>query len=86
MARITVQNAFEKIDNRFDLVLIAAKRARQIQIYNHDPLVEYKDDKLPVIALREIEAGLITKSIFDIMDDEDTYVIKPLSTHQSRKK
>lgn len=85
MSQITVKNALGKIDNRFDLVLVAAKRARQIQIYNHEPLVAEKDDKSTVIALREIEAGLITKSIFDIIDEE-TYVIKPWSAHQSLKK
>ncbi|KAG8294302.1 hypothetical protein J6590_106065, partial [Homalodisca vitripennis] len=59
MARITVQDAVEKIGNRFNLVLIAARRARQIQINGKDPLVPEKNDKSTVIALREIEQGLI---------------------------
>ncbi|UAJ64967.1 DNA-directed RNA polymerase subunit omega [Candidatus Schneideria nysicola] len=59
MARVTVQDAVEKIGNRFDLVLIAARRARQIQIQGKDPLVPQDNDKYTVIALREIEQGLI---------------------------
>ncbi|CUX97430.1 DNA-directed RNA polymerase subunit omega [Candidatus Hoaglandella endobia] len=60
MARITVQNAVEKIGNRFDLVLVAARRARQIQISNKDLLITEENDKCTVLALREIEEGLIT--------------------------
>ncbi|ABF13867.1 DNA-directed RNA polymerase, omega subunit [Baumannia cicadellinicola str. Hc (Homalodisca coagulata)] len=65
MARITVQDAVEKIGNRFNLVLIAARRARQIQINGKDPLVPEKNDKSTVIALREIEQGLIGNQIID---------------------
>ncbi|WWP02059.1 MAG: DNA-directed RNA polymerase subunit omega [Candidatus Dasytiphilus stammeri] len=61
MARITVQNAVEKIGNRFDLVLIAAKRARQIQINNKNDFFFSKENEKPtVLALREIEAGMIS--------------------------
>ncbi|HGG59944.1 MAG TPA: DNA-directed RNA polymerase subunit omega [Gammaproteobacteria bacterium] len=64
MARVTVEDCEEKIDNRFDLVLIAAKRARQI--YNgSEPTVEEENDKPTVIALREIAAGNITADILD---------------------
>lgn len=61
MARVTVQDAVEKVGNRFDLVLIAARRARQMQSGGKDPLVPEENDKTTVIALREIEEGLITK-------------------------
>ena len=60
MARVTVEDAVDKIGNRFDLVLVAARRARQIAIEGKDPLVERGTDKPTVIALREIELGLVT--------------------------
>lgn len=66
MARITVQEAVQKIGNRFDLVLVAARRARQIQISGKDPLVMKGNDKYTVIALREIEAGLITNQSIEL--------------------
>ncbi|AFP85888.1 DNA-directed RNA polymerase, omega subunit [secondary endosymbiont of Heteropsylla cubana] len=66
MARITVQDAVEKIGNRFDLVLVAARRARQIQVFGKDPLVLEENDKHTVIALREIEEGLINRNIMDV--------------------
>ncbi|WP_159567198.1 DNA-directed RNA polymerase subunit omega [Budvicia diplopodorum] len=65
MARVTVQDAVEKIGNRFDLVLVAARRARQLQTQGKDPLVPEENDKYTVIALREIEEGLITGQILD---------------------
>lgn len=65
MARVTVEDAVEKIGNRFDLVLIASRRARQIATGGKDPLVEIENDKPTVLALREIEEGLITTSIMD---------------------
>lgn len=45
MARVTVQDAVEKIGNRFDLVLVAARRARQMQVGGKDPLVPEENDK-----------------------------------------
>lgn len=68
MARVTVEDAVEKIGNRFDLVLVASRRARQIATGGKDPMVELENDKPTVLALREIEAGLITS---DVMDDVD---------------
>ncbi len=65
MARVTVEDAVEKVGNRFDLVLIASRRARQIATGGKDPLVEPENDKPTVIALREIEAGLITTEVMD---------------------
>jgi len=58
MARITVEDCLKKIDNRFEMVLTATKRARQIA-NGADPLVEEQNDKPSVIALREIAAGLV---------------------------
>lgn len=65
MARVTVQDAVEKIGNRFDLILTAARRARQLQLHTREPLVEEEGDKPTVIALREIEKGLINNQIMD---------------------
>ena len=65
MARVTVEDAVEKVGNRFDLVLIASRRARQIATGGKDPLVEVENDKPTVLALREIEAGLITTEVMD---------------------
>ncbi len=54
MARVTVEDAVKKVGNRFDLILLAARRARQIAS-GSNPLVEEDKDKPTVIALREIE-------------------------------
>lgn len=70
MARVTVEDAVEKIGNRFDLVLVASRRARQIATGGKDPLVELENDKPTVLALREIEAGLITN---EVMNDSDRH-------------
>lgn len=59
MARITVEDCLGSVDNRFDLVLLATKRARQIA-NGVDPLVPAENDKPTVIALREIADGLVT--------------------------
>ena len=71
MARVTVEDAVEKVGNRFDLVLIASRRARQIATGGNDPLVEVENDKPTVIALREIEAGLITTEVMDVSDKHE---------------
>ncbi|MDN3608538.1 DNA-directed RNA polymerase subunit omega [Vibrio ostreicida] len=71
MARVTVQDAVEKVGNRFDLVLIAARRARQMQTGGKDALVPEENDKATVIALREIEESLITKDILDARERQE---------------
>jgi DNA-directed RNA polymerase subunit omega len=65
MARVTVQDAVDKIGNRFDLVLVAAKRARQIATGGKDPMVDWDNDKPTVVALREIELGLVNRGNVD---------------------
>jgi len=64
MARTTVEDCLENVDNRFQLVLIASKRAREIS-NGAEPLVPEENDKPTVIALREIAEGLIDASILD---------------------
>ena len=71
MARVTVQDAVEKIGNSFDLVLVAARRARQLQVGAKDPLVPEENDKMTVIALREIEEGLINGKILDARERQE---------------
>ncbi|ECN4648880.1 DNA-directed RNA polymerase subunit omega [Salmonella enterica subsp. enterica serovar Dublin] len=71
MARVTVQDAVEKIGNRFDLVLVAARRARQMQVGGKDPLVPEENDKTTIIALREIEEGLINNQILDVRERQE---------------
>ncbi|MFV9996945.1 MAG: DNA-directed RNA polymerase subunit omega [Arsenophonus endosymbiont of Dermacentor nuttalli] len=71
MARVTVQDAVEKIGNRFDLVLVAARRARQLQINDKSPLVKEENDKVTVISLREIESGLINAQILDVRERQE---------------
>ena len=64
MARTTVEDCLDNVDNRFQLVLVAARRARELS-NGADPLVERDNDKDTVIALREIAEGLIDASILD---------------------
>ena len=64
MARLTVEDCLGKVDNRYDLVLLASKRARQISL-GAEPLLAADNDKATVIALREIAEGLITSSNID---------------------
>ncbi len=64
MARITVEDCLENIDNIFEMVLVAAKRARRIA-HGADPMVELENDKPTVIALREIADGLVTPAILE---------------------
>ena len=67
MARITVEDCVDNIENIFEMVLVAAKRARRVA-HGADALVELENDKPTVIALREIAAGHITPSILEEID------------------
>ena len=71
MARVTVEDAVKKVGNRFDLVLIAARRARQLSTQGKEALIEEHNDKPTVIALREIEEGLVSQ---ETLDQEDRMV------------
>ena len=65
MARVTVEDCLEHVDNRFELVLKASKRARKISL-GAEPLVPMENDKPTVIALREIAKGLLNLSLIHI--------------------
>jgi DNA-directed RNA polymerase subunit omega len=83
MARVTVEDCLDKVDNRFQLVLVATKRARQLA-NGAQPLVEWENDKPTIVALREIADGLIGPSILDellhpMIDEEDSEAMDMLS-------
>ncbi|EZQ18189.1 DNA-directed RNA polymerase subunit omega [Pseudomonas sp. G11-1] len=63
MARVTVEDCLENVDNRFELVMLATKRSRQIATGGKEPKVAWENDKPTVVALREIAEGLITDAI-----------------------
>jgi len=62
MARTTVEDCLENVDNRFQLVLVASKRAREIAM-GADAMVPLENDKPTVLALREVAEGFIDASI-----------------------
>ncbi len=64
MARLTVEDCLGNVDNRYNLVLLASKRTRQI-IQGSEPMIEEDNDKPTVIALREIAEGLVTRDNID---------------------
>jgi len=64
MARVTVEDCLEHVENRFKLVLLASKRARQLSM-GTEPLVEWENDKPTVVALREIEEGLVNEEMME---------------------
>ena len=72
MARITVEDCLEVVDNRFELVLMATKRARQIA-KGADPLIVSENDKPTVLALREIAHGDVTR---EILKEKDIPLVK----------
>ena len=79
MARVTVEDCLDKVDNRFQLVLVATKRARQLA-NGVQPLVPWENDKPTIVALREIADGLVGPSILEetvhsvFEDDEEEAV------------
>lgn len=83
MARITVEDCLENVDNRFDLVMLATRRARGLRRYGNDALVPEENDKPTVIALREIAEGLISHEMLDSQEvnteDEEVEVSFSLS-------
>ena len=70
MARVTVEDCLGNLRNRYELVLLASKRARQI-VLGSDPLVPENNDKPTVIALREIAENLVTEDNIDKINKSD---------------
>ncbi len=81
MARITVEDCLDNVDNRFQLVLVATRRARQLSL-GADPMVEIENDKPTVVALREIAEGLVTRTI---LDEEPPLQIEPEAQPESQE-
>ena len=71
MARITVEDCLDNINNIFEMVLVAAKRARRIA-HGADALVSVDNDKPTVLALREIADGHITPAILEEVEQPAT--------------
>ena len=65
MARVTVEDCLDTIDNRFELVLAATRRARQVA-HGSQPFVDWENDKPTVVALREIADGYVTSEILNV--------------------
>ena len=86
MARVTVEDCLENVVNRYELVVLASKRARQISL-GSDPLVPPDNDKPTVIALREIAENLVNTDNIDKINQldteeelsEDVFELPPLS-------
>ena len=72
MARVTVEDCLENVENRFELVMVSSKRARQLATGGKDPLVAIENDKPTVLALREIAEGHINASILNEPTQEET--------------
>ncbi len=83
MARITVEDCLDYVDNRFELVMVGSKRARQIAIDGRPPLIDAENDKPTVIALREIEQGLITPEVLQEIDRDYEIVESEESTEEA---
>jgi len=78
MARVTVEDCLDKLPTRYDLIILAAKRARQLAVGGRKATLEWQNDKATVMALREIEAGTVTADnindlVVDISDLEDEF-------------
>jgi DNA-directed RNA polymerase subunit omega len=69
MARVTVEDCLGAVDNRFELVLVAAKRARQLARGTAESALAWENDKPTVMALREIAAGHVTRDILKMKDE-----------------
>ncbi len=72
MARVTIEDCLANVDNRFELILVASRRARQLASGRSEPTVAPDNDKPTVLALREIAEGHVTKDILD--EPEEVFV------------
>ena len=76
MARVTVEDCLDNVDNRFELVMLATKRSRQLATGGKGPKVAWENDKPTVVALREIASGLVDYDVIaqdEIVDDEPLF-------------
>ena len=75
MARVTVEDCLDNVDNRFELVMLATKRARQLATGGKEPKVAWENDKPTVVALREIASGLVN---YDVIAQDELVEEEPL--------
>lgn len=89
MARVTVEDCLEHVENRFELVMLASRRARGLRRYGNDPLVPEENDKATVIALREIAEGLVSHEMLDSQEasqeDEEVEVSFSFSSMRNER-
>ena len=78
MALVTVEDCLDNVDNRFQLVLVATKRARQLS-KGAEPFVAWENDKPTVVALREIEEDYVTPRILDEKPEQESEAIEALA-------
>ncbi len=76
MARVTVEDCLDKVDNRFQLVLLGTKRARQLARHPDDAKLPWNNDKPTVVALREIAEGLVTREYLKEAPKHDRYQVE----------
>ncbi len=75
MARVTVEDCLDNVENRFELVMLATKRSRQLATGGKEPKLAWENDKPTVVALREIAAGLVD---YDVIAQDDLIEDEPL--------
>ncbi|WP_339080493.1 DNA-directed RNA polymerase subunit omega [Pseudomonas sp. TMP9] len=76
MARVTVEDCLDHVENRFELVMLATKRSRQLATGGKEPKLAWENDKPTVVALREIAAGLMSYEVIaqdDIVEEEPLF-------------
>lgn len=82
MARVTVEDCLTNVDNRFQLVLVATRRARQLA-NGKDPMLPWENDKPTVLALREIAQGLVGRDILTAPVEEEVEEEAPVAINES---
>jgi DNA-directed RNA polymerase subunit omega len=78
MARVTVEDCLDHVDNRFELVMLATKRSRQLATGGKEPKLAWENDKPTVVALREIAAGLMSYDVIaqdEIVEEEPLFAV-----------
>jgi len=80
MARVTVEDCLKHVDNRFELVMLASKRARQLANNGRKPQVAEENDKSTVLALREIAEGVVDADFIareELIEPEPIFISLP---------
>jgi DNA-directed RNA polymerase subunit omega len=86
MARVTVEDCLDHVVNRFELVMLSTKRARQLATGGKEPKLPWENDKPTVMALREIAAGLMSYAVIaeaEIVEDEPLFANFDDESHEA---